>query len=87
VIGGRGLQFAFVDTRTDLEALRGRPALFIDSAPHDPSPGRSGQVPEAALRSFASCEELDPIVIGRGARVLRKFFVYRCLDYRGPAGR
>jgi 4-amino-4-deoxy-L-arabinose transferase-like glycosyltransferase len=86
VIGGRGLQFAFVDTRADLEALRGRPALFIDSAPRDSSPGRSGRIPEAALRSFAGCEELDPIVVGRGARVLRKFLVYRCLDYRGPPG-
>lgn len=86
VIGGRGLQFAYIDRREELEALRGRPALFVDSAPSDLSPDRSRGAPEAARSRFASCAELDPFLVRWGGRVVRKFFLYRCDGYRGPPG-
>jgi hypothetical protein len=84
VLGERGLQFDYIDSRAELEKLRGRDALFIDSAPHDATPLPSAQVPQAALDRFASCRQLEPIVLTHAGRVARKFFVYRCSDYHGP---
>jgi hypothetical protein len=82
VIGQRGLQFDYVDR--DLSPLIGRDGLFVDSAPGDSTPGPSHQEPVAA-RYFERCEQMDPLLIRRDDRVLRKFFVYLCRHYRGPS--
>ncbi|GAC1340507.1 MAG: glycosyltransferase family 39 protein [Myxococcales bacterium] len=86
VIGERGLEFDYVDTEEDLRALRGRDALYIDSAPRDATRAWSGGPGEAVLRRFERCTELPPILIERGGAISRKFFAYRCAGYRGPRG-
>lgn len=83
VVGRRALQYDHVGT--DLGALAGRDALFLDSAPHDATPDRSGRVPPKLEPWFASVEELDPIVLEHRGFVARKFHVYLCRGYR-PAG-
>lgn len=82
VIGQRGLQFDYVDR--DLSQLIGRDGLFVDSSPGDTSPGPSLQEPAAAAY-FERCEQMDPLLIRRDDRVLRKFFIYLCRHYRGPS--
>jgi 4-amino-4-deoxy-L-arabinose transferase-like glycosyltransferase len=84
VIGEPGLEFAYVDSEAELESLRGRDALFVDSAPRDSTRALSGGPRPAVLRHFERCGELPPILIERRRRIERKFFVYRCASYRGP---
>jgi 4-amino-4-deoxy-L-arabinose transferase-like glycosyltransferase len=84
VIGEPGLEFDYVDPEAELLRLRGRDALFIDSAPRDTTPALSGGPRPEVLRHFVRCEELPPILIQRRGRIDRKFFVYRCASYRGP---
>jgi 4-amino-4-deoxy-L-arabinose transferase-like glycosyltransferase len=83
VIGQRGLQFDYLED--DLTKLVGRDALFVDSAPSDFTLGPSQAAPRA-LSYFERCEELDPLLIVRNERVVRKFFLYLCRSYRGPGG-
>jgi 4-amino-4-deoxy-L-arabinose transferase-like glycosyltransferase len=84
VIGRPGLEFDYVDPEEELLRLRGRDALFIDSAPRDTTPALSGGPPPEVLRHFERCEELPPILIQGHGRIDRKFFVHRCASYRGP---
>ncbi len=82
VLGERALQFDHVGT--DLAALRGRDALYVDSAPRDFSGAPAGRPPAAVSARFRSVSEEVPIVIRRGDRVLRTFHVFRCRGYLGP---
>jgi 4-amino-4-deoxy-L-arabinose transferase-like glycosyltransferase len=82
VLGQRALQFDFVGD--DLAALRGRDAIFLDSAPNDLSEAPAGRIPEALAGRFASVEQLEPVVLRSGKSIARKFFVYRCRGYKGP---
>jgi 4-amino-4-deoxy-L-arabinose transferase-like glycosyltransferase len=84
VIGEPGLEFDYVDPEAELLSLRGRDALFIDSAPRDTTRALSGGPRPEVLRHFERCKELPPILIERRGRIDRKFFAYRCASYRGP---
>jgi 4-amino-4-deoxy-L-arabinose transferase-like glycosyltransferase len=82
ILGLPALQFDYLGD--DLESLRGKNALFIESAPSDFTAARAEKPPERLLAHFGSVQELDPILIRIGQRIVRKFFVYQCHDYLGP---
>ncbi len=84
VLGRRALQFDHLGE--DLRALAGKDALFLDSRPGEEDGGgrRSGAVPQALAERFEQVDELEPITVHRGERLVRKFLVFRCRGYRGP---
>ena len=83
VLGKRGLQFDYVGW--DLEGLRGRDALYIDSQPHHAGMlAPAAEPPPDLVRHFARVEELPPIHVTHLGRVVRAFRVWRAEDYRGP---
>lgn len=80
VIGRPALQFDFVGT--NLEALTGKDALYIDSNPQMKDDKKQQQNIYAALSGyFARITELNPILIKRNGKVVRKFLVYKCSNY------
>ena len=85
VIGERALQFDYLDD--DLVLWAGHDALFLDSAPNDLSARKSQQFPARLQGYFRTIEEEEPILIRSGHRLVRKFYVYACRDYRPPARR
>ena len=84
VLGMRGLQYDFVGW--DLQALRGRNAIFIDSLPlHDGAHLEPATSPPAALAErFERVRELEPIRIAHRGRTVRVFRVWWAEDYAGP---
>ncbi|MEC5146537.1 glycosyltransferase family 39 protein [Chitinophaga sp. 212800010-3] len=80
VIGQHALQFDFIGT--DFQTLKGKNAIFINSLT-DVNDDKDEQASVAELQPyFRSVSPLPPIVVTRHGRVVRKFLVFRCLDYR-----
>jgi 4-amino-4-deoxy-L-arabinose transferase-like glycosyltransferase len=79
VIGEPALQFDFIGT--DLNKLKGRDALFIDSNPGFSNEQKENKIPTSLTGYFDSVTELDPILIKNGDRTVRKFLVYQCKNY------
>ena len=79
VIGKNALQFDFIGT--NLDSLNNKNALFIDSDPGFNDNQRSNNIPAKLSGYFDSVTELDPILINKGDRVIRKFYVYDCKNY------
>jgi 4-amino-4-deoxy-L-arabinose transferase-like glycosyltransferase len=79
VIGEPALQFDYIGT--DLNKLKGRDALFIDSNPGFNNEKKENKIPSSLDSYFDSVTELDPILITKGNRTVRKFLVYSCKDY------
>lgn len=82
IIGENALQFDFIGT--DMNALKGRNALFINSLTDV-----NDAVDELAFIKklspfFSSVKQLSPIVVKQHGRVVRKFLVFRCMDYHPP---
>lgn len=82
IIGENALQFDFIGT--DMNALKGRNALFINSLTDV-----NDAVDELAFIKklspfFSSVKQLPPIVVTQHGRVVRKFLVFRCMDYHPP---
>lgn len=80
VIGEPGLQFAYVDPAAQLDSLRGRDALFVDSDPRDTPCAIQSQ----ALAHFGRCDALEPLLIPVRGGGTRKFCIAHCLGYLGP---
>jgi 4-amino-4-deoxy-L-arabinose transferase-like glycosyltransferase len=81
VIGKPGLQFDFIGT--DLNKLKGRDALMIDSDPMFKDDALEHTMPPLVQAYFDSIRELPPILIKQDARTIRKFLVYKCSNYHG----
>ena len=79
VIGEPALQFDFIGT--DLHALQGNDALFINSIPNFKSDQRENQFPPSLPFYFNDITELDPILIKKDDRTVRKFLVFYCKNY------
>lgn len=79
VIGENALQFDFIGT--DLNDLAGRDAIYIDSRPGFSDLKKANEPPKAVLPYFDSVTELDPILVHKNDKVIRKFLVYRCRNY------
>jgi hypothetical protein len=86
VLGERALQFDY--SGFDWRALRGRDALFIDSAPKDPKGlGAPEPPPERLVRAFREVRNEPPIRLALRGRPVRFFRVWRCFGYLGPPER
>ncbi|MFY0254069.1 ArnT family glycosyltransferase [Chitinophaga sp. 30R24] len=85
IIGENALQFDFIGT--DLQALKGKNALFINSLT-DVKDDKDEQAFVAELAPFFhTVIPLPPIEVRLCGRVVRKFLVFRCLDYQPPQKR
>ncbi|QNK63407.1 glycosyltransferase family 39 protein [Pedobacter sp. PAMC26386] len=80
ILGQHALEFDYVNA--DLSKLKGKNAFYIDSEPGFTNNEMGDQSPEYLLRYFKSVKELPPILIRKNDRVVRKFLVYYCSDYR-----
>jgi 4-amino-4-deoxy-L-arabinose transferase-like glycosyltransferase len=79
VLGRPALQFDYIGT--DLNRLKGRNALFINSLP-DVKDDEDEKNFVADLNGyFDNIVPLAPIVIQKNGKVVRKFLVYRCENY------
>lgn len=76
IIGERALQFDYIGT--NVQTLKGRNAIFIDS--HS-DVSQCGKHPKLLDKYFDRITPLQPIVIRKGGRVVRIFCVYACTGY------
>lgn len=81
VINEKALQFNL--TQGNLNHLQGKDALFIDSDKRLKSKGRSEHIPENLSNYFEEVVQLEPIVITKRNKQVRKWFVYNCMGYKG----
>jgi len=83
IIGENALQFDFIGT--DINALKGKNALFINSLTDvNDDVDEQEFVEEELSPFFSSVRSLPPIVVTRQGRVVRKFLVFRCMNYQPP---
>ena len=82
IVGQRALQFDYVGT--DLETLRGRNALFIDSNPGFDSLQNEFNIPPFYYYYFDHIQALQPILVYRGGKPVRKFSTFLCIGYHPP---
>jgi hypothetical protein len=83
ILGERALQFDFIGT--DLHALSGRNAIFVDSDPRfDDLKNEHLVLPASYYTRFDQILPLDPILIEKNGKVVRKFSVYFCRNYHAP---
>ncbi len=83
IVGERALQFDFIGT--DLHALKGRNAIFIDSDPRFHGSENEHKDPPAGYYDwFDQIVPLDPILIEKNGKPVRKFSVFLCRNYHGP---
>ncbi len=80
VVGERALQFDFVGT--DLRTLNGRNAIYIDSNPHFSNLGNENEaIPLSYYTYFDRIIPLEPILIEKNGKVVRKFSTFLCTNY------
>lgn len=81
VIGELGLQFNIIDK--DLSHLYGKDAIFLDSDTRMKNFEKKNAPRPELEKYFEHVVELDPILIEDSSdKVRRKFFVYRCSNYK-----
>jgi hypothetical protein len=81
IVGHPALQFDYADQ--NLSVLNQKNALFIDSDTSFKNPNKRGQVQKELNAYFEEITELEPIIIKKGDREVRKFWVYYCKNYKG----
>lgn len=81
IIGEPALQFDFI--ATDLNALKGKDAIFINSIPNFKNEQKENQYPPSLTTFFDTVTELEPLIIKKGNRTIRKFLVFYCKNYYG----
>lgn len=80
IIGLPALQFDYLGD--DLSKLNTKNALYIDSDKRFKSADKRGLIlPKELKNYFKKVNELDPIIIKKGSREIRKFWVFYCEDY------
>lgn len=82
VIGENALQFDFIGT--DVDALKGRNAIFINSLTDVNDDVDEQEFVAELIPFFSSVKPLPPIIVRKQGRVVRKFLVFRCMDYHPP---
>lgn len=80
IIGKPALQFDFIGS--DLFSLKGENALFINSSPSFKNLQKENAYPEEMHKYFDTIVELDPIIITKNGRPVRKFLVFECRNYK-----
>ena len=81
VIGEPALQYDFIGT--DLNTLKGKNALFINSIPNFSNDDKENHYPPSLNNFFDNITELEPILIKSGDQTVRKFLVFYCTNYYG----
>ncbi|HSU26762.1 MAG TPA: hypothetical protein VLJ68_00150, partial [Chitinophagaceae bacterium] len=79
IIGRPALQYDYIGT--NLLTLKGRDAILIQSRPHFKEEGKENDQPPLLNKYFDSVIQLEPILIKKGSKTVRKFLVYRCVNY------
>jgi len=80
IVGERALQFDYVGT--DLNTLKGKKAIYIDSNPRFTDlKNENKAVPLTYYSYFDKIIPLDPILIESHGRTERKFSVFLCINY------
>ncbi|MGN7989617.1 glycosyltransferase family 39 protein [Pedobacter sp. 22226] len=82
VIGERALQFDFLGT--DLNVLKGKDAIFVDSDPQFKTNRMNTVPPSAILAHFKAVKQLCPVIIYHHGNPVRKFYIYSCRGYLPP---
>jgi len=77
IVGENGLQFDFWSNPND---FLGKDAIFV----YDQRERYKN--PENLKNFFASVEEVEPLKIYRGGKILTTFHIFRCYEYKGFAG-
>ncbi len=81
IVGDQGLQFSIV--HPNLDPLKSRNALFIDSDPQLKTEKFPYQIPKKLLKHFDSVQQLPAIELNsKSGKLLRKFNVLKCYGYR-----
>ncbi|MBV7529098.1 glycosyltransferase family 39 protein [Chitinophaga sp. sic0106] len=83
IIGKRALEFDYVGT--DLQSLKGRNAIFINSLTDVKDDIDEQAFVKDLQPYFSSVIPLEPIVVKRNGRLVRKWLVFRCIGYNPPA--
>lgn len=81
IVGLPALHFDYADQ--NLSVLNQKNALFIDSDTSFKNRNKRGKVPKELNPYFEEITELEPIIIKKGYREVRKFWVYYCKNYKG----
>jgi 4-amino-4-deoxy-L-arabinose transferase-like glycosyltransferase len=82
IVGERALQFDYVGT--DLQKLKGKDAIFINSNPRFDNLKNEITLPFSYYSYFDSIVPIQPILIERNNQVVRKFSVFICKGYHFP---
>ncbi|MFC2110455.1 glycosyltransferase family 39 protein [Bacteroidota bacterium] len=80
IIGEHALHFDYIGD--DLNLLKGKNALFIDSDKRLRNLDKNKKQRSDLLSYFSEIEQLDPIFIKNGNNIIRKFWVYHCKNYQ-----
>lgn len=80
IIGLKALQFDYIDQKIYL--LSGKNALFIDSDKRFKTSDKKGKTSVELNKYFDEIIELEPVIIKKGNREVRKFWVYYCKNYK-----
>ncbi len=80
VIGENALEFDYIGT--DIQALKGKDALFIDSDPNNQPSTFLPPIPASLSSYFSKVTLQKPILIKRNGLIIRRFDVFLCEDYQ-----
>ena len=82
IIGQKAFNFKYVDK--NLDSLKSKDAIFLDSDPHFKNLLPKNEEPALLKPYFEKITELQPIIImDDWGRPARKFYVYKCYNYFG----
>jgi hypothetical protein len=80
ILGEHALHFEYIGD--DLNLLKGKNALFIDSDTRIKNLDKQENPHKELASYFEHTKQLDPILVKKGDKVIRKFWVYYCENYQ-----
>ncbi|MEO6537624.1 MAG: glycosyltransferase family 39 protein [Ferruginibacter sp.] len=83
VLGAPALQFDYIGT--NLNALKGKDALYINSVPRFKNEQQENLYPDSLPAHFTSITQLEPILIKKNGKTILKFLVFLCKNYLPPS--
>lgn len=79
IIGKPALHFDYLGD--DLATLEGKNALFIDSDKRIRNEDKKTDIDPSLRSYFSEIKELEPIIIRRNGKMVRKFWIFYCQNY------
>ena len=80
IIGLHALHFDYLGD--DLSTLNKKDAIFLDSDKRFNNHDKKGEIHPELSKYFDSVTELEPIIIYRNKKAVRKFWVFYCTNYQ-----